>query len=72
MYNPSLADINLIAAGADPKIVLGQEGFEDNVNFSSSAKEHIAALTAKGLTIAQTEEQSDEMNKRYHPEEVRR
>ena len=44
--NPSLKDINLWYAGVD-----------DNSNFSSSAKEHIAALTAKGLTIAQSYKQ---------------
>ena len=53
--NPDLVDINLFEAG----------GY-DNKKFSSSAKEHIAALTAKGLTIAQTEEQREEMNMRYH------
>ena len=56
-HNPNLRDINLYDAGGD-----------DNSNFSSSAKEHIAALKAKGLTIAETKEQDWEMNKRINPE----
>ena len=53
--NSNLVDINLYFAGGD-----------DNWKFSSSAKEHIAALTAKGLTIAETQEQWNEMNMRYY------
>ena len=47
--HPNLVDINLAFAG----------GHTNNEDFSSSAKEHIAALTAKGLTIAQTDEQEN-------------
>ena len=54
-HNPNLRDINLFMAGGP-----------DNRNFSSSAKEHIAALKAKGLTIAETWEQWQEMNERIH------
>ena len=57
--NPSLADINLFCVGAK------DHNDEQNSNFSSSAKEHIAALKAKGLTIAETKELLNEMNKRY-------
>ena len=56
--NPNLQEINIFWAGKD-----------DNAIFSSSAKEHIAALRAKGLTIAETFEQYHEMSKRYHPDE---
>ena len=54
--NPNLKDINLFYAG----------GY-DNSNFSSGAKECIAGLTAMGLTIAETVDEEEEMNKRHHP-----
>ena len=37
--------------------------------YSATTEEHIAALTAKGLTVAENGEQQEEMHKRYHPEE---
>ena len=55
-HNPKLRDISLVCTGG-----------EDKCNFSDSAKEHIAALKAKGLTIAETGDQFDKMNERYHP-----
>ena len=57
--NPSLTDINLDYAG----------GFEKNSTFTSFSKEHVAALRAKGVTIADSEKEHREMMKLYHPEE---
>ena len=55
-HNSNLQDIGLMFAGGDP----------NNPNFSSSAKEHVTALTAKGITIAETDEQWKEMNMRVY------
>ena len=53
--NNNLSDIHLFSIGS-----------QFDLNFSSSTKEHVAALRAKGLTIAQTKEESKEMDKRFH------
>ena len=57
--NPNLVDINLRYTGVN-----------NNEKFSSSAKEHITALIAKGLTIAEDDKQWREMNKRIHSNEL--
>ena len=43
----------------------GVGGYINNKNFSSSAKEHITALRAKGLCIAETGDQWRLMHRRY-------
>ena len=56
-----LADINLYQAGGDA-----------NRSFSASAKKNLAELRAKYLTtcnIAETVEEYEDMNKRFHPDE---
>ena len=51
--NPSLIDIDLIEAGC-----------YENFCFSPTAKSHIATLKTKGICIAETQEQHDEMIER--------
>ena len=44
------------------KVDLFNMGGEDNENFSPSVKEQITSLKAKGISIAETGEHSDQMN----------
>lgn len=56
--NPNLKDINLYWIGGP-----------NNHRLSFTSIQLIEALKVKGLNIAQTKEQWQEMNERYHPEE---
>ena len=52
--NPRLSDIDLHNACG-----------KGNKNFSAEAKDKVALLKAKGINIAQTMDESDEMDARY-------